>query len=166
MTRLQPRQRRRRLAAAAVEFAFAAQVFWVLIVGMCEVSRALLVKETVTNAARKACRTAALPGASWNDVANGAAGSEVYDIMVTDNGFSWSDVTVTVVVTDPSGNATTLTTATGDPSNVLQNATWGSTVSVKVGIPAAKTTWGPGFLYITAAMVESEYVVMMRQGNY
>jgi Flp pilus assembly protein TadG len=163
----QPQNRRpRRLAAAAVEFAFGALIFWVFIVGMCEISRALMVKETVTNAARKGARTAILPGASWNDVANGAAGSDIYDIMVTDNGFNWSDVTVTIIVTDPSGNSTTLTTATGDPNNVLQNATWGTTISVKVSIPASKTTWGPGMLYITSATVESEYVVMMRQGNY
>jgi Flp pilus assembly protein TadG len=159
-------RRPRRLAAAAVEFALAAQVFWIFIVGMCEVSRALMVKETVTNAARKASRTAILPGAGWNDVANGAAGSDIYDVMVTDNGYNWSDVTTTIIVTDPSGNVTTLTTATGDPNNVLQNATWGSTISVKVSIPASATTWGPGLLYITAATLESEYVVMMRQGNY
>ena len=166
MLRSQQRRCPNRLAVAAVEFAVASQVFWVLIVGMCEVSRALMVKETVTNAARKSCRTAILPGAGWNDIANGAAGSEIYDVMVTDNGYNWSDVSVTVIVTDPSGNVTTLTTATGDPNNVLQNATWGTTISVKVGIPASKTTWGPGSFFITATMVESEYLVMMRQGNY
>jgi Flp pilus assembly protein TadG len=166
MMQTQQRRRAKRLAAAAVEFALAAQVFSVFVIGMCEVSRALMVKETVTNAARKGARTAILPGASWNDVANGAAGSEIYDIMVTDNGYNWSDVAVTIVVTDPSGNSTTLTTATGDPNNVLQIATWGSKISVKVSIPASATTWGPGFLYITATTLESEYVVMMRQGNY
>jgi Flp pilus assembly protein TadG len=151
---------------AAVEFAVASQVLWVLIVGMCELSRALMVQEILTDAARKASRTAILPGASWNDVANGAAGSDVYDIMVTDNGFTWSDVTVTIVVTDPSGNTTTLTSTSGDPNNVLQNATWGSSIAVKVGIPASKTTWGPGMLFVPSTEVELEYVVMMRQGNY
>jgi Flp pilus assembly protein TadG len=162
-----PSQRKppaRRLAAAAVEFAFAAQIFWVFILGMCEISRAMMVKENLTNAARKACRTAILPGAGWNDVANGAAGSDVYDILVTDNGYNWSDVTTTIVVTDPSGNSTTLTGS--DSNNVLQNATWGSKISVKVSIPASATTWGPGTLFITSAMLESEFVVMMRQGNY
>jgi Flp pilus assembly protein TadG len=165
---MQSKQRRgaKRLAVAAVEFAVASQVLWILVVGMCELSRALMVKEILTDASRKASRTAILPGAGWNDVASGTASSEVYDILVTDNGFNWSDVTVTIIVTDPSGNSTTLTTATGDPNNVLQNASWGSTISVKIGIPASKTTWGPGMFFITSTMVESEYMVMMRQGNY
>ncbi len=165
---MQSRQRRgtKRLAVAAMEFAIASQVLWVLVVGMCELSRALMVKEILADATRKTARTAILPGAGWNDVANGAAGSDIYDIMVTDNGFNWSDVTVTIVVTDTSGNSTTLTTATGDPNNVLQNASWGYTISVKIGIPASKTTWGPGSLYITAPMIESDFLVMMRQGNY
>jgi Flp pilus assembly protein TadG len=155
---------RKRLAVAALEFAFVSQIFWVLIVGMFEISRALQVKEILTNAARKACRTAILPGASWSDVANGAAGSDLYDIMVTDNGFKWSDVTPTVIVTDTSGNSTTLTT--GDSNNVLQNSSWGYTIKVKVSIPASATTWGPGLLFITNSTIESEYLVMMRQGNY
>jgi hypothetical protein len=128
---------------------------------MFELSRAVMVKEILTNAARKACRTATLPGATWSDVANGAAGSELYDIMVTDNGFSWSNVTPTIIVTSTSGTSTTLTT--GDSSNVLQNAGLGYKISVKVGIPASVTTWGPGSVF-TSGMIESEYVVMMRQG--
>src|SRR5215471_17247325 len=90
----------RRTAIAAVEFALATQIFWVLIVGMFEISRAALVKEMLTNAARKACRTAILPGAAWSTVASGASGSELYDILVTDHGFSWSDVSPTIVVID------------------------------------------------------------------
>lgn len=157
-------QGRKRRGVAVVEFAVIAPLFWILIVGMFEVSRALMVKEILTDAARKSCRTAILPGASWNDVANGAAGSEIYDIMVTDNGFNWANVTPTIVVTDTSGNATTLTT--GDPYNVLQNASWGYTISVKVSIPASATSWGPGYLFIPATEIESESMVMMRQGNY
>jgi Flp pilus assembly protein TadG len=149
---------------AAAEFAVIAPLFWIMIVGMFEVSRALMVKEVLTDAARKACRTAVLPGAGWNDVANGAAGSDIYDILVTDNGFNWNSVSKTIVVTDPSGNVTTLTT--GDTNNVLQNSTWGSTISVKVSIPASATTWGPGYVFIPATEIESESVVMMRQGNY
>ncbi len=164
MIHAQKGRRKRRRGSAAAELAVIAPLFWILICGMFEVSRALMVKETLTNAARKACRTAILPGASWSDVANGAAGSEVYDIMVTDNGFTWSNVTTTVVVTDTSGNSTTLTTS--DTNNVLQNATWGSTISVKVSIPASATSWGPGYIFIPSTEIESESVVMMRQGNY
>jgi len=166
MRQAQQRRGTKRLAVATVEFAVASQLLWVLVLGKCELSHALSVKEIMTDASRKASRTAILPGAAWNDVANGAAGSEIYDIMVTDNGYNWSDVTVTMIVTDTSGHSTTLTTATGDPNNVLQNASWGYTISVKVAIPASKTTWGPGSLFITSTMIESEYVVMMRQGNY
>jgi Flp pilus assembly protein TadG len=153
-----------RSATAVVEFALIAPFFALLLLGMFELSRALLVKEILSNAARKAARTAILPGAGWNDVAAASAGSELYNIMVTDNGFQWNNVTPTIVVTDPSGNVTTLTT--GDPNNVLQNATWGSTISVKVAIPASATTWGPGALFVRTTMIESEFVVMMRQGNY
>jgi Flp pilus assembly protein TadG len=166
MIHSQQRRGTKRQAVAVVEFAAASVLLSVLVVGMCELGRALQVKEILTDASRKACRTAILPGASWNDVANGVAGSEIYNVMVTNNGFTWSDVTVTIVVTDTSGNSTTLTTATGDPNNVLQNASWGYQISVKVGIPASKTTWGPGVVFITATMIESDYLVMMRQGNY
>jgi len=160
----QPGRRRSRLGTAAVEFALIAPLFWILIVGMFEVSRALMVKEILTDSARKACRTAILPGAGWNDVANGAAGSELYDILVTDNGFTWSNITPQIIVTDTSGNSTTLTG--GDTNKVLQNATWGSTIAVKVSIPASATTWGPGYIFITSTEIESETVIMMRQGNY
>lgn len=164
MIQSQQRRRRARRGVAAVEFAIAMGILWVLIVGMLEVSRAILVKQKLTNAARQAVRTAVLPGAGWSDVANGTAGSDLYDIMVTDNGFTWSDISKTIVVTDTSGNSTTLTTA--DAGNVLQNSKWGYKISVKVSIPASKTTWGPGTIFITNATVESEYLVMMRQGNY
>jgi hypothetical protein len=160
-----PQQRpSRRRAIAAVEVALFAPLFFVLIVGMFEVSRALLVKEILTNAARKACRTAILPGAAWSDVAAGSAGSELYDILVTDNGFRWSDITATVVVTDTSGNSTSLIGS--DANGVLQNAAWGDKIAVKVSIPASATTWGPGAVFLNSSTIESEYVVMMRQGNY
>ena len=71
-----------------------------------------------------------------------------------------SNLQIWVMNADGSG-ARQLTT--GDSNNVLQNASLGYKIAVKVAIPASVTTWGPGSVF-TSGMIESEYVIMMRQG--
>jgi Flp pilus assembly protein TadG len=51
---------RSRLGATAVEFAFVAPVVLALIFGIFELTRVVMVKQAITNAAREGCRTASL----------------------------------------------------------------------------------------------------------
>ena len=49
-----------RRGATAVEFAFAAPLLFMLVFGLIEFGRMMMAKQSVTNAAREGCRTAAL----------------------------------------------------------------------------------------------------------
>ncbi len=130
-----------RQAAAAVEFALVLPILSVLLLGMFEISRVLLVKEMLSNAAQQACRTAAKPGTANSDVT-----SEV-DTVMSNAGLSGYSVTIQVngTTTDVSG------------------ASRYDKVSVKVGVPVSQVFW-VSTLFISGSTVESETVVMMRQG--
>ncbi len=58
---------RRRTGAAAVELAAVAPVLIVLILGMIEFGRVMMVEHVLTNAAREGARRAALPGSTADD---------------------------------------------------------------------------------------------------
>lgn len=57
-----------RCGAAAVEFAIVAPVFFVLVIGMIEVGRALMVQQVLINASRVGARQAATAGATTSAV--------------------------------------------------------------------------------------------------
>jgi Flp pilus assembly protein TadG len=133
--------RRSRPGVSAVEFAVLAPFIATLVLGMLEIGRGLMVKETLSDATQKACRTAALPGKANSDVTK-----EVDDIM-KDN--SVTGYTTTILVNGVVADVST--------------ATRYDQVSVKVAVPASQVFWTTTF-YLTATMVESETVVMMRQG--
>lgn len=61
-------QRSTRRGAAAVEFALVAPLFLLLVMGMIEFGRALMVQQTLTNASRSGAREASLPDATVNSV--------------------------------------------------------------------------------------------------
>jgi Flp pilus assembly protein TadG len=134
---------RSRRAIAAVEFAVLAPFLFVLAMGAFEVGRAIMVRQTLTDAARKACRTGALPGHANTDIT-----SDINDIL-SDNNIPTSAATITILVNGQSADAAT--------------AQQGDQVSVKVSVPFSKVTWTPLFFF-TNASVESEALVMMRQG--
>lgn len=136
-----PPARRTRSATAAVEFALVLPFLAVLVLGMIEISRILLVKETLSNAAQQACRTATKPGASNSQVTQ-----EVADVL-RDAGFT--SYTVTIQVND----------VTQDVSSAARR----DKVSVRVSIPSATALLLSATFY-KGATIESETVVMMRQG--
>ncbi len=144
--------RHTRLAAAAVELAFIAPILVTFMVGMFEMSRGVMVRQTLTGAARKGCRTGVVQGFANSDIVNDAT-----DVM-RDSGFTSSQFnppsvgSINITVTDPSGN--TLSDTLNAPS--------GSKVSVQVVIPASSVNW-VSYYFLTRSMFESDLVVMMKQ---
>lgn len=144
--------RRMRSAVAAVELAFIAPLLALIMVGMFELSRGVMVKQILTGAARKGCRTGILHQYGNSDIINDAT-----DCM-RDNGFTSSQFnppnvgSINITVTDPNGN--TLSDALDAPS--------GSTVSVQVVIPTTSMSL-TSYFFLNSSMVESDIVVMMKQ---
>jgi Flp pilus assembly protein TadG len=124
-----------------VELAFLAPLLGTLILGMFELGRGLMVKEFLSDAAQKACRTAALPGKSNSDVS-----AEIDNIM-SDNSVTGYSYTIQV------------NGATADVNTAKQY----DQVSVKVSVPVSQVFWTTSF-FLPASSVESETVIMMRQG--
>lgn len=60
--------KKRRAAAAAVEFAVVAPLLFLLVLGMAEFGRMLMVQQILTNGAREGARKAVLPGSTDADV--------------------------------------------------------------------------------------------------
>jgi Flp pilus assembly protein TadG len=144
--------RQPRSAVAAVDMAFIVPVLGLFMLGMFELSRGIMVKQILTDAARKGCRTGIVQGFGNSDIVNDAT-----DIM-RDNGFNstlFNPPTIgaiNITITDPNGN--TLSDAMNAPS--------GSTLSVQVAIPTTSVNW-ISYYFLTKNMVESDIVVMMKQ---
>lgn len=133
---------KRRSAAAAVEFAVVATILAVITIGLMEMARGMMIKETLSNAARRGCRTAILPTGT-----NAGVNTDVTKVL-TDHNLKYDDATVQVLVNDK----------VADASTALQY----DKIAVKVSIPVAKVTWITPFFF-SASSIESETVVMMRQ---
>lgn len=139
-----PTPGKRRLGAAAVEFAVIVPFMGLLIYGMFEISRGMMVKEILTNAARKGCNTGIKPGKTNTDIIN-----DVNNIL-SDNNINSSSATITILVRDQPYSSST-------PPKQFDK------VSVQVSIPVSATTWGSTWI-LKGQAIESETVVMMRQG--
>jgi Flp pilus assembly protein TadG len=128
-------------AAAVVEFALVAPFFVAALLGMFEISRAILVKEVLSNAAQRAARTGSRPGTSNTDL------TQDVDAVLSASGISGYSTTILV----------------NDVSVDVNTAVRYDKVSVKVAVPASNVFWVSTF-FLTGSTVESETVVMMRQG--
>ncbi|MFO0927332.1 MAG: TadE/TadG family type IV pilus assembly protein [Gemmataceae bacterium] len=137
--RFRPLSHRR--AASVVELALLLPFLVSLLLGMFEISRGILVKEAIINAANRAARTASIPGRNNSDVTPGvaevlsAAGITGYTVTVRVNG------------------------AVADASTAVR----GDRVSVQVSVPVARVYWLSG-TYLPTTQTLSETVTMMRQG--
>jgi Flp pilus assembly protein TadG len=114
--------RRYRRAAAAVEFAIVAPVFFLLVLGMIEYGRMVMVQQVITNASREGARQAVLDGATTAEV----------QTVVTDYLASGSITGATVTVTP----------------NPPTNAEFGDPVTVAVSIPFSQVSWLPSPMYL------------------
>jgi Flp pilus assembly protein TadG len=136
-TRVRSKSRR---GAAVVEFAFVAPFLIFLVLGMLEFGRAIIVTETLNDAARRACRNA-----THGSTSNASITSEANDALVDD---SLKPANITILVNGQSVDAST--------------AVRGDQISVQVSIPASSVYWTP-YLFLRGWTLQSEPVVMMRQ---
>ena len=125
--------RRNRRAAAAVEFAVVAPVFFLLVFGMIEYGRMVMVYQVLTNASREGARAAVLDGATTTSVTT-AVNSYLSAAAV-------SGATVTVSPNPPSG------------------AQYGDPVTVTVSVPFSQVSWLPTPMYLGSQTLSSATVM-------
>jgi Flp pilus assembly protein TadG len=125
------RSRSRRRGAAVVEFAFVAPVFFLLVFGMIEYGRMLMVQQVLTNGSREGARRAILEQSTSSEV------QTVVENYLKSNSVSGATVTVS-------------------PSN-LSSAGMGDPVTVSVSVPFTSVSWlpSPWFLKNTTLFAQS-----------
>ena len=114
--------RKKRLAAAAVEFAVVAPVFLLMVFGMIEYGRMVMVYQILTNASREGARAAVLDGATTTSVTT-SVNSYLTNAMI-------SGATVAVAPNPPT------------------SAQYGDPVTVTVSIPFSQVSWLPSPMYL------------------
>ena len=129
--------RNNRRGAAAVEFAIIAPVFFLLVFGMIEFGRMIMVQQIITNASREGARIAVLDGATTNGVT-----TQVTNYL---DGASISGASVTV---------------TPDPPT---DAQWGEPVTVDVSIPFSNVSWLPAPMFVGSDTELSASTSMRRE---
>lgn len=130
----------KRRGAVIVEFALIVPLFVAFALGMIELSRGIMVKQILSDAARRACRAGTLMGATNSTLTS--------DIVATlrDNNISTTNVDIDISVNGQQADVST--------SNQYDK------ITVKVSLPYADVAWiTPLFLHGT---VESEALSMMR----
>ena len=133
--------RRKRLGAAAVEFALVAPLFFLLVFGMIEFGRMVMVQQVITNASREGARKAVLDGASATNVK-----SSVVTYM-SNGGVTISTSNVTISPTDPT------TAAAGDP------------VTVTVSLPFSQVSWLPSPMFLGSRQMTASTVMRREAVN-
>ena len=114
--------RRNRRGAAVVEFAVVSPVFFLLVFGMIEYGRMVMVQQMLTNAAREGARVGVLDSSTASEVT-----SKVNSYLTAAR----------------INNAT----VTCDPSNP-SSAGYGEAVTVTVSIPFSQVSWLPSPMFL------------------
>lgn len=127
--------RKKRLGVAAVEFAVVAPLFFLLLLGMIEIGRMVMVQQVITNASREGARIGVLDGTTTTDVINAV------EEHLTSGGIRNATVTITP---DP-------------PSQ----AGYDEPVTVTVRVPFSQVSWLPTPMFLGG--VELSAVTTMRR---
>jgi len=145
MCRRRRRACERRRGAAAVEFAIVAPIFFLMILGMLELGRAVMVQQVITNASREGARIAVLDGAQ-------VTGTDA-DPGVTDSVQRY----LQNANIDP--DSATITINPASPGD----AGYGDPVTVTVDIPFSEVSWLPVPRYLVGNKTLSAATVMRRE---
>ena len=116
-----------------VEMALVLPLFLMLVLGIIEFGRAMMIANLVTNAAREGARMAVLDGSTNTEVNNAI---ETFLQSAIGTGVTTTDIDVTITVTAAAGNP--------DPANNIANATSRDLITVKVQLPFNKVALIPG----------------------
>ncbi len=111
-----------RRGAAVVEFALVAPVFMLLVFGMIEYGRMVMVQQILTNASREGARRAVLDGVATSEVQTSV------ENYLTDASISGATITVTSVPAVPPDYADSMT--------------------VSVAIPFSQVSWLPSPMFL------------------
>jgi hypothetical protein len=130
--------RRNRRGAAAVEFAVIAPLFFLLVFGMIEYGRMVMVQQVITNASREGARRAVLDGATEAKI------KEVVDEYLASGSIQGATVAVT--------------------PNPPTNAGPGEPVTVTVSVPFNEVSWLPSPMYLGGKTLNAN-TVMRRETN-
>jgi Flp pilus assembly protein TadG len=134
-------QRTPRRGTAVVEFALLSPFLFLVVLGLIEFGRVLMVEQVLTNGAREACRTASLPGSASTDVQNAA-------------------VTYLTNSSIPVSNPNSQISVSPDPST----ATPGTAMTVTVSVPFNSVSWLPVPLFMGGKTLTAS-VVMRKETN-
>lgn len=132
MTTIRPNQHARR-GAAMVEMALVLPLFLMLVLGIIEFGRAMMIANLVTNAAREGARTAVLDGSTNTEVTSGV---KTFLQSAIGHSVSAGDIAVSITVTPAAGNP--------NPNNNVANAIARDLITLKVTIPFNKVALIPG----------------------
>jgi Flp pilus assembly protein TadG len=132
------KRRSQRRGAAVVELAFTAPVLFLLVFGMIDVGRAVMVQNLITNAARDGARAAALDGATAEQIE--------------------AQVVEYLAASSVSGASATVS------PNPLTSADWGDPVTCIVEIPFDSVSWLPSSWFFNGATLQAT-VVMRREAT-
>ncbi len=134
--------RSRRIGAALVEAAFVLPVFFLLIIGIIEIGRGLMVQELLTRAARAGCRQGILPSTTSNTDVQTAVQNALQNNGIT-------GATVNVKVNGTAGNAGT--------------AVHKDEITVEVTAPVAGNSWWPNIFFLPQGGTIQAVFVLQRE---
>ena len=123
--------RKKRRGAAAVEFAVVAPLFFLMIFGMIEFGRMIMVQQLLTNASREGARLGVLDGSTMADVRTSVKN---YLENVTVTGVTDDDIDIEAVQIDADTGAETVVMD-------LASAGYGGRVTVTITIPFNQVSW-------------------------
>lgn len=121
----------RRPGAAIVELALILPIFFMVVLGIVEFGRAMMVGQLVTNAARQGARLAIVEGST-----NTTVQTAIEDFLLESVGVSATNVTVTITVTPAPGNP--------DPANDLAATGAKDLCKILVAVPYDQVSYIPG----------------------
>ena len=124
-----PRETKRK-GAALVEMAVCLPLFLLLLLGIIELGRALMVSQLLTSAARQGCREAIIDGATSSDVT-----TDISDTVINTVGCSASDIQIDITVTSLSTGNELSDLSLADPRDLIE---------IDIAVPFTAVSYTPG----------------------